>query len=358
MKHFKTIALCATLLFLVSCTQDTTPATVVEPTVAPAAPEAVAETPDSAYIDTVLTEAYLPWNVEAADDVPVVFMTTDISSAGLMEIFLALGVEPHGNVAVNIHTGETANNYHLRPYFIRELTHYVDGTFVETNVAYASRRASTLYHRMLAEEHGFTEVAYVDILDAYGYISIPVWEDSHLPYVLVGEHLVNYDFLINLSHFTGHGLTGFGASLKNMSLGLASREGKSLIHSAGLYREGFDPHNWNNDMFMESAVDTALAVSDFFGAENMVHINVLNNITLDCDCMVIQADTGVHMHDIGILASLDPVALDQASVDLVRSAPDSETIVERIYVRNGDLKFERATDIGFGSRYYTLVSID
>ncbi|MCL1994810.1 MAG: DUF362 domain-containing protein [Defluviitaleaceae bacterium] len=370
MKTFKTfrairvIVLFSAILFLVGCAEEGTVAQVAQmPTAVPAETLGVASNPGNNHsnaerIVATLKETPSYWNVPPADNIPVVFMTTDISSAALMEIFRALGVEPHGNVAINIHTGETPNNYHLRPDFIRELTHYVNGTFVETNVAYASRRASTLYHRMLAEEHGFTAVAPVDILDAYGYISIPVWEGSHLPYTLVGEHLVNYDFIINLSHFTGHGLSGFGAALKNMSLGLASREGKTLIHSAGRYREGFSPHTWNNDMFMESAIDTALAVSDFFGAENIVHINVLNNITLDCDCMVLQSQTGVHMHDIGILASLCPVALDQASVDLVRAAPDSETIVARINARNGELKFERAAYIEFGSRYYTLMSID
>ena len=318
-------------------------------------PEETAETP--AYEKPA--EEILQETISLVSDVPIVFMTTDISPEGLMAVYNALifesGKKPFGNVAVNVHTGESQNSFHLRPDFIKELIHTVNGTFVETNVAYSGRRASTAKHLLLAEEHGFTAVAPVDIMDANGYIEIPVIGGTHLSVNLVGASLPEYDFIINLSHFKGHGMGGFGGALKNLSIGLASREGKSWIHTVGRSKSGFGMNTSAID-FAEAMAEAAKSVQDFMGSENIIHINVLNNISVDCDCMANPKKPD--MHDIGILASLDPVALDQASVDLIYAAPDGKSVVARIESRSGVRIIEHAVSMGFGSQQYKLVFID
>jgi uncharacterized Fe-S center protein len=285
---------------------------------------------------------------------PIVYMTTDISSEGLMAIYKALEVTPSGNIAVKVHTGESPNSNHLRPELIRELVQSLDAAIVETNSAYGGRRASTARHLQLAADHGFTAIAPVDIMDGDGDFSIPVRNGTHLQENFVGNTFADYDYYVVLSHFKGHQMGGFGGAIKNASVGFASARGKSWIHSAGAQTTGFGRGTPQNH-FLESMAESALSIHDYIG-DNILYINVMNRLSVDCDCVA--NPTEPDMHDIGILASFDPVALDQACVDLVFAAPDGASLIERIQSRNGLLTLEHAEAIGLGSRQYTLVSID
>jgi uncharacterized Fe-S center protein len=299
-----------------------------------------------------------------AADVPVVYFTSDISPAGLMAAYEALGRTPSGRVAVKVHTGESEESNYLRPDFIKELVQLVDGTFVECNTAYGGTRAGTAMHRQLAIDHGFTAVADMDIMDADGSIALPVAVagGGHLKGEnYVGENFTDYDFFLVLSHFKGHRMGGFGGALKNISIGIASSSGKSWIHSAGANKSGFSPGP--QDAFTESMAEAAKSISDALGGgERIMYINVMNNLSTICDCNAHPDNPS--MHDIGILASLDPVALDQACVDLVYAAPDGRaevngfSMVSRIERQNGVHILEHAQAIGLGSRSYELVSID
>ncbi len=287
---------------------------------------------------------------------PIVYMTTDISSEGLVAIYQALGVTPAGSVAIKLHTGEGEDSNHLRPDFIKELVDLLNGTIVECNTAYGGNRASTAMHLQLAEDRGYTAIAPVDIMDADGSLEIPVTGGTHLESNLVGAHLANYDFLVVLSHFKGHMMGGFGGAMKNTSIGIASSEGKSLIHTGGTARTGIG-FNTPVDIFTESmaeAVQSVIAYMD--NGDSIIYINVMNNISVDCDCVANPAKPD--MHDVAIFASLDPVALDQVCVDFVYAAPDGGSVIQRIESRNGTHILEHAEAIGVGSRTYRLVSID
>lgn len=289
---------------------------------------------------------------DGAGDTPVVYMTTDISPEGLMAIYNALDVRlPDGNIAVKISTGENGSNY-LRPELIGELVQTVHGTIVECNTAYGGDRASTAYHMQLAKDHGYTDIAEVDIMDAEGSMTLPVAGGTHLTENYIGEHFADYDYYIVLSHFKGHAMAGFGGAIKNISIGIASSEGKSHIHSGGT---GGSMWGGDQDAFLESMAEAGKSVSDYMDG-NMLYINVMNCLSVDCDCDSNPAEPD--MHDIGILASYDPVALDQACVDLVYGAEDGDSLVRRIESRNGLLTLEHAQEIGLGSRTYTLTSID
>ena len=220
------------------------------------------------------------------DSDPVVYYTSVIDSDALMAIYEALGRTPAegDRVAVKLHTGEGDGSYNLDPQFIKALVQSVDGTIVECNTAYGGNRASTALHMQVAEDHGYTAIADVDIMDAEGCMEIPVTGGTHLKTDLVGSHLANYDFCMVLSHFKGHAMGGFGGALKNISIGIASSTGKSLIHSGGTETTGF---GWNTpaETFTESMAEAASAVCDYFdGGEKMVFISVMNNISVDCDC--------------------------------------------------------------------------
>lgn len=299
----------------------------------------------------------LPSTVEREElpeeqEVPVVYMTTDISSEGLVSIYEALGVElPDGNIAIKLSTGETGSNY-LRPELIGELVQRVEGTIVECNTAYGGERANTAYHMQLAEDHGYTAIADVDIMDAEGSTSLPVSGGTHLTENYVGSHFENYDYFVVLSHFKGHTMAGFGGAIKNISIGMASSEGKAHIHSGGT---GGSMWGGDQDAFLESMAEAAKSVADVMKG-NMLYINVMNRLSVDCDCDGSPAEPD--MHDIGILASLDPVAVDQACVDLVYAAEDGASLVQRIESRNGLLTLEHAGEIGLGSREYELVRVD
>ena len=280
------------------------------------------------------------------------YMTTDISAQGLMAVYEALGAElPEGDIAVKISTGEPGSNY-LRPELIGDLVQAVNGTIVECNTAYGGQRANMAYHPQVAEDHGYTAIADVDIMDADGSMTLPVTGGTRLTENYVFAHFANYEYCIVLSHFKGHAMAGFGGALKNMSIGIASSDGKAHIHSGGT---GGSMWGGDQDAFLQSMAEAAKSVSDYMGGR-MLYINVMNRLSVDCDCDGSPAEPD--MHDIGILASSDPVAVDQACIDLVYSAEDGDSLVQRIESRNGLLTLEHADEIGLGSRTYKLVSID
>ena len=283
-----------------------------------------------------------------------VYMTTNISAQGLLQAYAALGRQAAGNVAVKVHSGEPGGHYFLQPEFIAPLVSEVNGTIVECNTAYGGRRSTTEAHQQVMEAHGFTAIAPVDIMDAEGTMNIPITGGRHLKETVVGSHFANYDFVINLAHFKGHRMGGFGGVLKNMSIGMAAAVGKSLIHSAGAQTSGLGMGTPQDD-FLECMAEAAKGIADHMG-ENILYINVMNNISVDCDCM--SNPSAPTMANVGILASLDPLALDQACVDIVYAAPDGGDVVQRIESRNGVHILEHAEAIGFGTRQYELVNID
>ena len=285
-----------------------------------------------------------------------VYFTKDISPEGLVAIYNALGFEAEGNVAVKVSTGEPPASNYLDPSLIKDLVNSLDATIVECNTAYAGPRASTAMHYQVAEDHGFTAIAPFKILDEDGSMSLPVNGGTYLTEDLVGSHFADYDSYIILSHFKGHAMAGFGGAIKNISIGLGSAAGKYLIHT-----HGESDHAWVNDdqdPFLMSMAEAGLAVSDALGnGERIVYINVMNRLSVDCDCDGYASEPD--MHDIGILASTDPVALDQACVDMIyASKDDNASMIERIESRNGELTLEHAEEIGLGSRAYHVVSID
>ena len=291
----------------------------------------------------------------AGDSIPKVYLFKEISSENLVKIYQALGREAHGKVAVKLSTGEPGGHNFLQPALIKELVQLVNGTIVECNTAYGGGRSDTESHRQAAADHGFTAIAPVDIMDAEGEVELPVTGGKHLTRDIVGKNFLNYDFTIVLSHFKGHAMGGFGGAIKNMSIGIASSNGKRLIHSAGA-----STTSWGNpaqDDFLESMAEAAKAVADHCG-ENILYISVANNLSVDCDCDSSPADP--QMGDIGILASLDPVALDRACTDLVRSSADHGKIhlIERIDSRHGMHTLDHAEDLGMGSQQYELVVLD
>jgi uncharacterized Fe-S center protein len=288
-------------------------------------------------------------------ETPKVYMTTDISTEGLMAAYDALGWTPEGKVGVKLSTGEPPASNYLKPELIKDLVQSVDGTIVECNTAYGGSRSGTAMHLQVAEDHGFTAIAEVDIQDADGSMSLVVEGGTHLKENLVGSHFADYNSYLVLSHFKGHEMAGFGGAIKNISIGFGSKEGKCLIHTAG--RSKTSPWGGNQDHFLESMAEAGKSVSDSMkNGKNIVYINVMNRLSIDCDCNGNPAKPD--MHDIGILASSDPVALDQACIDLVYAAEDNESLVHRIELKNGLHTLEQAEIIGLGSREYELVNID
>ena len=302
------------------------------------------------------------WCVGTAQTPANVYFTSEISPESLLRIYHALGVRATGRVAVKISTGESSRTYYLRPEFIRGLVDEVDGTIVECNTAYTGNRSSTASHRRAIEERGFTAIAPVDIMDEEGSLDIPVADGTHISFDRVGSHIANYDFLINLAHFKGHAMGGFGGVLKNQSIGMASREGKTLIHTAGEYSNPGQVFNnrQGQDAFLESMAAAAQAVHNYFRG-NVIYIDVMNNLSVDCDCD--GSPSAPQMHDIGILASLDPVALDKACLDLVfnhesTAGDDSAPLIQRINRQHGTHIVDYAEQIGLGTTSYNLIDID
>ena len=291
----------------------------------------------------------------------VVYMTTEITPEALVNIYKALGVPAEGRVAVKISTGESAKSNYLRPELIKDFVQLVNGTIVECNTAYGGNRSTTANHRKAIEERGFNQIAAVDIMDEDDTMHLPVTDTKHLKYNIVGSHLANYDFMINLAHFKGHAMGGFGGVLKNQSIGVASSSGKIYIHTGGKSQS-----NWTSveqDDFLESMAASAQSVHNYFKqpGKNIIYINVMNNMSVDCDCD--GNPSAPCLRDIGILASTDPVALDQACLDLVfnhtnSNGDDAKPLVDRINQKHGVHTVEYAEKIGLGSRKYTIVSID
>lgn len=292
---------------------------------------------------------------------PKVYMTTEISPEALVRIYKALGVPATGHVAIKISSGEMGGNNYLKPILIRGLVDEVRGTLVECCTAYGGSRQDVGKHWATIHAHGFDSIAPVDLMDEYGQMRIPVRDKKHLKYDIVGDHLANYDFMINLAHFKGHAMGGFGGVLKNQSIGVASTAGKAYIHTAG-YTDRADSlwqHLPKQDDFLESMAAAAQGVADYFG-KNIIYINVMNNMSVDCDCDSHPADP--KLKDMGILASTDPVALDQACLDLVfghkgKPGDDEKPLIERINRQHGTYITVYAEQIGLGSRTYQLVKI-
>jgi len=280
-----------------------------------------------------------------------VYFTTDISPAGMMAVYKALGRQPSGKVAVKISTGEPPNSNYLRPALIKDIVQSVKGTIVESNTAYGGRRASTAVHKQTAKDHGFTDIATVDILDENGSISLPVRGGTRLRENFVGANFSNYDYYVVLSHFKGHGMGGFGGAIKNISIGIASSEGKAWIHTAGKSKSGF---SGDQNAFLDSMAEAGKSVVDSLNGK-ILYINVMNRLSVDCDCN--GNPSKPDMHDIGILSSLDPVALDQACVDLVYAAPDGKSLIQRIESRNGIRTIDHGAEIGLGSKMYELIKL-
>ena len=284
----------------------------------------------------------------------VVYFTSDISSEGMLAIYESLGWTPTGSVAVKLSTGEPPASNYLRPELIKDVVDAVNGTIVECNTAYGGSRSETAMHYQVAEDHGFTEIADFQILDEDGSMTLPVDGGTVLTENYVGAAFDDYDSYVVLSHFKGHAMAGFGGAIKNISIGLGSSEGKAWIHSGGT---GGSMWGGEQDAFLEAMAEAGKSVSDYLGnGERIIYINVLNNISIDCDCDGNPAEPDIH--DIGILASTDPVAIDQASIDLCFAAEGSESLQQRVERQNGLHTLEHAEEIGLGSRTYDLVSID
>lgn len=303
---------------------------------------------------------------------PKVYFTRTLTPEALVKIFQKLDVPVKGKVGVKISTGEAGNPNYLKPELISDLVKLVSGTIIECNTAYEGARNATAEHLQTAKDHGFLDIAEVDIMDADGDLEIPVENGKFLDVDIVGKNLANYDYIINLAHFKGHPMGGFGGVLKNQSIGFASAVGKTYIHTAGRSRDlekflhAFDsPENTAEmlppqDDFLDSMAESAKAVADYLKAEGkpIVYIDVINNLSVDCDCLA-HPETP-YMSDIGIAASLDPVALDQACIDLIWSSddPGRDHFVERVERQNGRRILETAEKLGLGTRDYELVELD
>ena len=288
-----------------------------------------------------------------------VYFTKKITSESLVRIYEKLNKELKGNVAVKISTGEPGGHNFLNPNLIKELVFKLNGTIVECNTAYNGRRNTTKEHLEAIREHGFDKIANIDIMDSDGEIEIPVSSGKHLNVNYVGKNISNYNSILVLSHFKGHAMGGYGGALKNLSIGIASRNGKAWIHTAG--KTNSVEELWSNlpeqNDFLESMAEASESVINFMNKE-LVYINVMNNLSIDCDC-----DSNPEkpcMNDIGILASLDPVALDKACLDLIYSSNDigKENLIKRIESKNGSHIIEYAESVGIGMSEYELINID
>ncbi len=295
---------------------------------------------------------------EATDARSKVYFIREITPENLVRIYDALERPATGRVAVKLSTGEPGGHHFLQPALIAQLVQKVNGTIVECNTAYGGGRAATADHLKAAEAHGFTAIASVDIMDADGEVALPVKNGTHLKEDIVGAHYLDYDFTMVLSHFKGHMMGGFGGALKNISIGIASSQGKAWIHSAGKTTD--IAKVWGDlppqDDFLESMAEAAEAIIDHCG-DKILYISVANNLSVDCDCDSNPEEP--KMGDIGILASLDPVALDQACVDLVYASEDPGKVhlIERMESRHGIHTLEHAEVLGLGSRTYELVEL-
>ena len=296
-----------------------------------------------------------------------VYFTKEITPESLVKIYKTLGVKPHGRVAVKISTGEGGNTHYLKPTLIRNLVDEVNGTIVECCTAYGGTRQDINKHWETIHEHGFDSLFAVDIMDEYGQMRIPVQDKTHIKYDIVGDHLANYDFMINLAHFKGHAMGGFGGVMKNASIGVASTAGKCYIHTAGktddpklAWTPDYLAKGETQDLFLESMAAAAQAVHNYFSGQ-VVYINIMNNMSVDCDCDGHPAKP--ELQDMGIMASLDPVAVDQACLDKVfnyqgKPGDDNKPLIQRINRQHGTYITDYAEKIGLGSKKYKLINLD
>lgn len=293
------------------------------------------------------------------DKESIVYFCPRINAGNLVEIYNRLGRPVKGRVAAKLSTGEAGNPNHLSTDVIKKLIKMTDATIVECNTAYDGRRRNTPDHLQTAAEHGFTAIAEVDIMDSEGDMALPIRKGKHLKENFVGKNWRNYDFTMVLSHFKGHPMAGFGGALKNVAIGMASAEGKAWIHTAG--KSKTVPVDWTNvppqEDFLESMAEACESVFDAAG-DNILFISVANNLSVDCDCVA--EPEPVRMEDIGILASLDPVALDRACVDMVYNSKDPGKVhlIERMEERQATHLLDYAEELGLGSQKYRLVVVD
>ena len=284
-----------------------------------------------------------------------VYFSKTITAEKVLELYKLLGKELTGNVAIKVHSGEPGNQNFLRPEFWKDVVSHVGGTVVECNTAYEGQRNTTERHIATFKKHGWSDFYTVDLLDAAGpdlVLEIPNGKVIQKNYV--GKDLTNYDSMLVLSHFKGHPMGGFGGALKQLSIGVASSYGKAYIHGAGDVEKIWTS---DHDSFLRSMADAASSVVDFFKG-NAVYVNVMKNMSVDCDCCAVAEDPAIA--DIGILISLDPVAIDQACLDLVYASkdPGRDHLLERIESRNGVLTVEAAAELGVGSREYDLIEVE
>ena len=289
-----------------------------------------------------------------------VYFCKEITPENVVKMFKALGRELPGKVAVKVHSGEAGNQNFLRPEFMKPMVEYVNGTIVENNTAYEGERTNTKDHLKVIENHGWNKYYNVDILDSEKPdLELQIPNGKILKQNFVGKHISNYNSMLVISHFKGHPMGGYGGALKQLSIGCASREGKMWIHTGGKTKEGLiGPDNVaEQNVFLEAMADAASSVVKYFG-ENIVFINVMANMSVDCDCCAVAEDPC--MKDIGILASTDPIAIDEACMDLVRKSddPGKEHFLERVNSRNGTHTIDAAAELGFGTKEYILLNVD
>ena len=289
-----------------------------------------------------------------------VYFTKEITPESAVKMYESLGISLPGKVAIKLHSGEKGNQNYIRPEFVRPIVEKLNATVVECNAAYGGARNTTEKHKKLIEEHHWTKYFDVDIMDEEGPdVELDIPNGKVLKKDFVGKHINNYDSMLVLSHFKGHPMGGYGGALKQLSIGVASSEGKSWIHSAGQSKDQYTI--WDNlpeqDLFLESMADAASSVVKHFKG-NIAFINVMCNLSVDCDCCAVAEDPC--MKDIGILASLDPIAIDQACIDLVYNSkdPGRDHFVERVERQHGIHTIEAAVELGFGTREYELIDID
>lgn len=282
-----------------------------------------------------------------------VFFSSNITPETVISLYNALGIKLQGNIAVKVHSGEKGNQNFIKPDFWQPIINKLKGTIVECNTAYEGERNVTAKHWETMKNHGWTDIAKVDIMDEEGEIELPIVNGKKIRKNFVGNHIKNYDSMLVLSHFKGHPMGGFGGALKNISIGVASSHGKAYIHGVGDVNAFWES---DHDSFIESMADAAESIVKYFKG-NMAFINVMCNMSVDCDCCAVAEDPC--MKDIGILASLDPIALDQACLDMVYKSndPGRDHLIERIESRNGAHILTAAADLNFGSREYELIEM-
>lgn len=287
-----------------------------------------------------------------------VYFSKTITPDNVVQMYKVLNKELPGNVAVKVHSGEKGNQNFLRPEFLKDIIEYVNGTVVECNTAYIGKRETTKKHMKLMEYHGWSKLFNVDILDSEGpdkILEIP--EGKIIKKNYIGKNIDNYESMLVISHFKGHPMGGYGGALKQLAIGLASSKGKRFIHCCGKENGSYlDMFSVKQEEFLESMADAAKSIVDYY-KDNIVYINIMCNMSVDCDCCAVAKDPCIK--DIGILASLDPVAIDQACIDLVYNSQDEgkEHLIKRIESKNGIHTIEAAVELGIGSREYELIEI-